>query len=106
MSFSRDLLKHSAIYGLGLILTRLASVILLPLYTRHLSPADYGILSVIDLAIGVLALLAAGGLSGTVNRFHFDQKTGGDRHSLWCTGMTMLLLLAVPTVGLAWVARN
>ena len=80
LSFSRDLLKHSAIYGLGQILARLASIILLPLYTRYLTPADYGILSVIDLAIGVLALVAAGGLAGTVNLFHFDVKTESDRH--------------------------
>lgn len=106
MSFSRDLLKHSAIYGLGQVLARLASVILLPLYTRYLTPTDYGILSVIDLAIGVLAVVAAGGLAGTVNRFHFDVKAEGDRHSLWCTGMTMLLLLAVPMVGLAWVFKG
>ena len=34
--------KHSAIYGLGGLVSRILAVLLLPLYTRYLSPSDYG----------------------------------------------------------------
>ena len=34
--------KHSAIYGLGGLVSRILAVLLLPLYTRYLTPSDYG----------------------------------------------------------------
>ena len=36
----KELLRHSAIYGLGSIVARIVGVLLLPLYTRYLSPSD------------------------------------------------------------------
>ena len=34
--------KHSVIYGLGGLVSRVLAVLLLPLYTRYLTPTDYG----------------------------------------------------------------
>ncbi len=36
------LARHSAVYGLGGIVSRLLAVLLLPLYTSYLTPGDYG----------------------------------------------------------------
>lgn len=106
MSIYRELFKHSAIYGLGQILARVASVALLPLYTRCLSPADYGVISVLDLTIGILSLVAGGGVAATVNRFHFEPGYEDDRHRLWCTGFAMLLMICGPLATLAWVLKE
>ena len=38
----RRLGRHSAVYGLGGIVSRVLAVFLLPLYTRYLDPADFG----------------------------------------------------------------
>ena len=38
----KRLAKHSAIYGLGGLVSRFVALLLLPLYTRYLTPADYG----------------------------------------------------------------
>ena len=35
----RRLTRHSAIYGLGAVVPRLLALLLLPLYTRFLTPA-------------------------------------------------------------------
>src|SRR5204863_58081 len=40
----KELFRHSAIYGLGSIVARILAVLLLPLYTRYLSPTDYGLI--------------------------------------------------------------
>ena len=110
MSVYREILKHSAIYGVGQILARLASVLLLPLYTSYLVPADYGVLQLIDLTTNVLSLLAAAGIAGAVNRFHFREleRNDGikpDTHALWCTGVAMLLVIAGPQLAIAYAAR-
>ena len=46
----RRLGKHSAVYGLGGIVSRLIAVFLLPVYTRYLELGDFG-------AVGVLVAL-------------------------------------------------
>ena len=43
----RELMQHTAIYGLGPVLGQVAAFLLLPLYTNLLSPADYGVLEII-----------------------------------------------------------
>ena len=46
----RRLGKHSAIYGFGGLVQRILAVLLLPVYTRYLSPSDYGIVETLDRA--------------------------------------------------------
>ena len=41
-SHLKRLAKHSVIYGLGGLVSRILAVLLLPLYTRYLTPSDYG----------------------------------------------------------------
>ena len=51
------LARHSAIYGLGGLVSRLVAVVLLPLYTAYLEPADLG-------AVGVVVALPGGPVGG------------------------------------------
>ena len=62
----RDILKHSGIYAVGQILSRVASLLLLPLYTRVLTPADYGCVAILDLTAGILAVVLGSGMSAAV----------------------------------------
>src|SRR5439155_17933542 len=50
----KELLRHSAIYGLGSIVARVPGVLLLPLYTRYLSPSDYGLIETLVALSAVL----------------------------------------------------
>ena len=45
----RELMQHTAVYGLGPVVGQLAAFLLLPLYTNLLSPEDYGRLEIIVL---------------------------------------------------------
>lgn len=86
----RDLLKHSSVYMIGQILSRLASVLLLPLYTNMLLPADYGTMAILDLTAAILATLLAGGMVSAVTRHHFDEDDPKHQDKVWWTGMTMV----------------
>lgn len=102
----RDLLKHSGIYGLGQILSRVASLVLLPLYTRFLTPADYGCIAVLDLTNTVLGILIGAGIAQAVNRFHFDTSSEEERNHIWWTAVTIVLSLATLIVIPAWIGRS
>src|SRR5918911_3322624 len=67
-----ELLRHSAVYGLGSIVARILAVLLLPLYTRYLSPHDYGLIETLVALSAVLTALVAQGMKSAFFRFYFD----------------------------------
>ena len=86
----RDLIKHSGIYGLGQLLGRLASIVMLPVQTRYLTPADYGTIAILDLTATVLAILIGAGISPALARYHQDATTPDEEGSVWWTGLTIV----------------
>ena len=68
----KELVRHSAIYGLGSIVARILGVLLLPLYTRYLSPSDYGLIETLIALSAVLSALVAQAMKSAFFRFYFD----------------------------------
>lgn len=102
----RDLLTHSAIYMIGQILTRLASVLLLPFYTNMLVPAEYGITGILDLTAAILGTLIAGGLVAAVTRHHFDGEDDAHVDSVWWTGLSTASLICAAICFPMWLFRH
>jgi O-antigen/teichoic acid export membrane protein len=68
----KELARHSAIYGLGSIVARILGVLLLPLYTRYLTPGDYGLIETLVALGAVLSALVAQAMKSAFFRFYFD----------------------------------
>ncbi|MGL6280744.1 MAG: lipopolysaccharide biosynthesis protein [Gaiella sp.] len=103
----RRLGRHSAIYGIGGLVSRVIAVLLLPVYTRYLTPADYGAIETLVALTFVLALLLRAGITTAFFRFYFDAEDAAGRlrvlrTSFWFTmtggtlGLLVLLALADP----------
>ncbi len=99
--------KHSAIYGLGGLVSRVLAVGLLPLYTSYLDPEDYGRVETLVALTTVLTIVLRFGISSAFFRFYFDSQDVAHRRrvlrtSFWFTmtmataGLAALLLLARP----------
>jgi len=69
-----ELARHSAIYGFGSLVSRFIAVLLLPVYTRYLSPADYGLIETLIALSAILTVLLAAGVKSAFFRFYFDEK--------------------------------
>jgi O-antigen/teichoic acid export membrane protein len=85
--------KHSAIYGLGGLVSRILAVLLLPLYTRYLSPSDYGKVETLVALSTVAGIALRLGITSALFRFYFDSPEPERRRlvlrtSFWFT-MTM-----------------
>lgn len=65
----QELGKHSSVYFVGGIANALASVLLLPVYTRFLAKADYGILEIIDSSRYLLSYLLMAGFMPAMAKF-------------------------------------
>ena len=99
--------KQSAIYGLGGLVSRILAVLLLPLYTRYLSRADYGEIETLIALVTVLTIILRFGISSAFFRFYFDADDDGGRRlvlrtSFWFTmtmatlGLVLIVVLAGP----------
>jgi len=94
------LAKHSAIYGLGAVVSRLISVFLLPVITHYLSRADLGAVDTLLALSIVLVIVLRAGISMAFFRFYFDAeddagRTRVVRTSFWFTMATATLGLVV-----------
>jgi len=90
--------KHSAIYGLGGLVSRVLATILLPLYTHYLPPNAYGRVEIVTAATAVLAIVLQMGIASAFFRFYFDTKDVVGRRTIVRTSFWFTMLTS--TVGL------
>ena len=53
----RELVKSTGKYSIAMLARRAAGILMLPIYTRLLTPADYGVLELLDLTTSMLSIL-------------------------------------------------
>lgn len=66
------LLSASVVYAVALFGTKALSLLLLPLFTRYLSPADYGRIALSDNIAALVAILFGFGLDQPLRRLYFE----------------------------------
>ncbi len=94
----RRLARHSAIYGLGGILSRLLAVFLLPLYTSYLGTKGFGKIEIVTALTTVLVIVFSAGISSAFFRFYFDSQDAERRILIVRTAFWFTMAMA--TVGL------
>ena len=88
----KTLFAHTAVYGLGDVATSVVSLLLLPVFTRYLTPADYGVLQLLLAAEAVLKPTIRCGLGSAFLRMYYD---AGAAHRERLVGTVFLLQLAI-----------
>jgi O-antigen/teichoic acid export membrane protein len=68
----KNLAKHSAIYGLGDLLSKSIGFLMIPLYTHYLTTAQYGTMELLDLTSYIVGMLLAMGISQSVVRYYYE----------------------------------
>jgi O-antigen/teichoic acid export membrane protein len=96
----RRLARHSAVYGIGGLVSRILATILLPLYTHYLPPGSFGRVEIVTAATAVLAIVLQLGIASAFFRFYFDEKEPAGRltvvrTSFWFTMATATLGLVL-----------
>jgi O-antigen/teichoic acid export membrane protein len=71
--YLRRLATTGAAYTAASILSKLLAVALLPLYTRHLSLADYGVAEVLFSAVVAISIVVRFGLIEAILRFYYRE---------------------------------
>ncbi len=96
--------KHGLVYSFGNALGRIAGFIMLPVYTRVLTTADYGILEILALSTDVLGMVAGLGIQAAMVRFYYQYETDEERHQVVSTAAAMVWLVfaVVGAIGLTF----
>jgi len=101
MSLIQRLGKSSVIYTITTILQNGVAFFLLPLYTRYLTPNDYGILAVVSSINGFLTIFLMLSLHGAMTRFYFDYRFEPEKlKAFWGTILTFILIFSMGAGGL------
>lgn len=91
----KDLLKklfgQSSTYALGRILTKGVGLILLPVYTRYLTPSEYGIVAVAGIIVSILGPSLTGGARGAALKFFYEYE-GERRREFYGSLLTALVV--------------
>jgi O-antigen/teichoic acid export membrane protein len=94
--YLRRLLTTGAAYQVADVVSKFIALALLPIYTRHLTRADYGTAELLVTTVILVSIVARLGVGEAVVRFHFLDADAGRRRALARTATGVLL--AVTTV--------
>ena len=95
---NRSFFRHAVLYGLCGVLVQAGGVLLVPLYTRCLTKADFGALEVLGrCAEMVSTLLLIGGLRQGLYSFYQQSKSEEERDRVFRA--TMLILVGACLLG-------
>ncbi len=88
-----SIVNHTAIYMLGDILRRGVSLIMLPIYTRFLTPADYGVIELLSMLLDVASIIFSARARDAVFRFYCTVDSEGQKKNIISSALVLSLLL-------------
>jgi O-antigen/teichoic acid export membrane protein len=87
-----QLARHSAVYGVGSIASKLLAILLLPVYVRFLEPADYGAAeAILMLDLFVVAIVKLGLQNSMMRFWHQEREHGRGDTVIRATVTTMVV---------------
>ena len=79
---SSTFLGHTATYAVANLTRRLVGFVMLPIYTRYLTPADYGVIGLMMFTLALFEPVFGARLGMAVPKFYFDAPEGRERRTV------------------------
>jgi len=91
----KTLIKHSSVYGMAELLRKGIGFIMIPIYTQFLTPADYGLLELLDLTVNVIGMLVGLHIGSALIRYYnyYDDQKG--KQEVFTTALAFTFLLSL-----------
>ncbi|MDB6063075.1 MAG: undecaprenyl-diphospho-oligosaccharide flippase [Verrucomicrobiaceae bacterium] len=83
------LIKHSTIYAIGTLSRQLVSFLMLPVYTRFMSPADYGVVGLLTFTLALMEPFFGARLGDAIPKFYFEKGAEANRKSVLSVALTI-----------------
>ena len=82
--------KHTLIYSLGVVLSKAVSFFMLPIYTRFLTPADYGVMELIEMTLDIISIAAGAQIAIGIFRYYHKAQSEAERNAVISTSFMVL----------------
>lgn len=102
----KKIISHGKIYLAGNILQRCVSFVMLPIYTRCLTPADYGTIELLSMILDVVGIILGLRIGQAIFRFYTAYETKKDRSEIITTAIYMVLFLNLIGVSLLYLLSD
>ncbi len=99
----RRMLKHTFVYGSGVVLSKAVGFMLLPVYTRYLTPSDYGTLELLNLTIYFVGILVAMRLGAGIFRYYFYYDSDLEKRQVVSSSFLLVMVFSVVIVLLSFL---
>jgi len=74
------ILKHSSVYGIATILSRVIGFLMIPVYTAYITPEEYGVMELIHITMSLIETVVALGVTAGLSRLYFDTEDQRERN--------------------------
>jgi len=102
----KKIISHSKIYLAGNILQRCVSFVMLPIYTRFLTPADYGTLELLSMVLDFVGIILGLRIGQAIFRYYAEYENKKDRNEIISTALWLVAALNVLGILLIALAAN
>lgn len=100
------LFKNTSLYTLGNVLPQAANFLLLPVYTKYLSPDEYGIVNSMQVLQSVLVILFTLSLERSIYRLYWDYNSEEEKKNFLGTITISIICISVFSLILVFIFRN
>ncbi|KIH75472.1 Membrane protein involved in the export of O-antigen and teichoic acid [Geoalkalibacter ferrihydriticus] len=95
LQYLKQTLRHSAVYSFANVVQKGVGFLMIPVYTHFLSPAEYGVLEMMDLTMMVLSMITGMKIGGAVIRFYFRYDSLEEKREVLSTGLIGITIFAL-----------
>ena len=90
---SKKVLQNSAYYIIASLLPTAVSFFMLPIYTRYLTPADYGVVALVISLQAFLPLIMTLQFDKSISRFYFDYYKNKEKLKVFISTILVVILV-------------
>jgi len=91
----KSLSKDSLLYGFSGAVGKFVGLFTAPILTRIFTPADYGIISLMQTMVGFLVMIAGFNIVSGVFRYYYEYDDKDKRRQVLSTGLLFIIICAV-----------
>jgi O-antigen/teichoic acid export membrane protein len=95
---SPGFVSHAATYAIGNIARRLVGFLMLPIYTRYLTPADYGVIALLTFALSLCEPIFGARLARAIPKFYLEATDARSKRAVVWGALNLTAAVSAVTV--------
>jgi O-antigen/teichoic acid export membrane protein len=103
---SPSFVSHAATYAIGNVARRLVGFLMLPIYTRYLTPADYGVIGLLTFALSLMEPLFGARLARAIPKFYLEVTDARSKRAVIWGALGLTATVSAVTVLILVLTRG